>query len=73
VRLPPIELARLTNAKARMFVVYQSGCLTLQVNVGLSRRCDVWDEAFQLLETIVMGTISGTGIDDAPKSGTADR
>jgi hypothetical protein len=27
--LPPVERARLTNAAARMFEVYQSGCLTL--------------------------------------------
>lgn len=30
VRLPPTEVARLTNAAARLFEVYQSGCLTLQ-------------------------------------------
>jgi hypothetical protein len=30
VNLPPVERARLTNAAARMFEVYQSGCLTLQ-------------------------------------------
>ena len=30
VDLPPVERARLTNAAARMFEVYQSGCLTLQ-------------------------------------------
>jgi hypothetical protein len=30
VRLPPAETARLTNAVARLFEVYQSGCLTLQ-------------------------------------------
>ena len=29
-RFPPVELARLTNAAARMFEVYQHGCLTLQ-------------------------------------------
>src|SRR5438309_898548 len=29
VRLPPAETARLTNAVARRFEVYQSGCLTL--------------------------------------------
>ena len=29
VRLPPVETARLTNAAARLFEVYQSGCLTL--------------------------------------------
>lgn len=27
---PPVERARLTNAAARLFEVYQSGCLTLQ-------------------------------------------
>jgi hypothetical protein len=27
--LPPVERTRLTNAAARMFEVYQSGCLTL--------------------------------------------
>jgi hypothetical protein len=30
VRLPPGETARLTNAVARLFEVYQSGCLVLQ-------------------------------------------
>ncbi len=30
VNLPPVERARLTNAAARIFEVYQSGCLTLQ-------------------------------------------
>lgn len=30
VNLPPVERARLTNAAARMFEVYQSGALTLQ-------------------------------------------
>ena len=30
VNLPPVERARLTTAAARMFEVYQSGCLTLQ-------------------------------------------
>jgi hypothetical protein len=28
-RLPPVEAARLTNAAARLFEVYQSGCLAL--------------------------------------------
>ena len=27
---PPVEAARLTNAAARLFEVYQSGCVTLQ-------------------------------------------
>jgi hypothetical protein len=30
VNLPPVERVRLMNAAARMFEVYQSGCLTLQ-------------------------------------------
>lgn len=29
-RLPPVELARLTNAAARLFEVSQAGCMTLQ-------------------------------------------
>jgi hypothetical protein len=28
-RVPPVEIARMTNAAARLFEVYQSACLTL--------------------------------------------
>lgn len=63
VRLPPVELARLTNAVARLFEVYQSGCLTLQkLKTGGTQRVVVQYQQVNVEpggQAVVAGTLAG--------------
>ena len=65
VRLPPVELARLTNATARLFEVYQSGCLTLQkLKTGGTQRVVVQHQQLVQVgpggQAVVAGKVGGS-------------
>src|SRR5438046_798293 len=62
VRLPPGEAARLTNAAARLFEVYQSGCLTLhKLKTGGTQRILVQQQQVNVGQggrAVVAGTVT---------------